>query len=85
MFITETGIADHRDDRRALLIESYFKVCVRSKKGGHTLVGCLFNWGRVFLRSSSTVVLLPSPLVGPFLTIMKNKGIVCGTNSSRKA
>lgn len=25
MYITETGIADARDDRRALFIDSYFK------------------------------------------------------------
>ena len=25
MYITETGIADSRDDRRALMIDSYFK------------------------------------------------------------
>ncbi|KAF5838653.1 glycoside hydrolase superfamily [Dunaliella salina] len=26
MYVTETGIADHRNDRRALLIETYFRV-----------------------------------------------------------
>lgn len=35
MYITETGIADARDDRRALLIDSYFKeVCMRVLGGG---------------------------------------------------
>lgn len=43
MYITETGIADSRDDRRALMIDTYFKAVLRAISDGYDVRG-FYYW-----------------------------------------
>mmetsp|Transcript_19157 Transcript_19157/g.34659 ORF Transcript_19157/g.34659 Transcript_19157/m.34659 type:complete len:500 (-) Transcript_19157:424-1923(-) len=43
MYITETGIADAKDDRRALMIDAYMKAVLRAVAAGHDVRG-FYYW-----------------------------------------